>query len=612
MPGRLYIHHRGLKTAAHFVLILCSFYLAFELRFNFSIPNDYLRLFTLTLPIMVFVKLCVFYYYGMQRASWRYVGARDLVTLFKASTISMVVSAIVIYTFFLREGFPRSIIIIDFFLTIVLVGGMRFSFRMVREMRTGKRGESKRIVVIGAGDAGEGLIREITRTKQNYDIISFFDDGPLKIGIEIYGIMVRGPVEKLTDFAKKEDIDEIFIAIPSAKRSRMREIIDLCNKTGCEVKIIPGLSQLIDGRVTVNQLRHVDIEDLLGRDPVELDTDAISMYLKDKTVMVTGAAGSIGSEICRQVLRFDLKKLILFDQAETGLFEINNELINLNYKSEIIPVVGDVCDLSRVDYAIKGHRPEVIFHAAAYKHVPMMENNPTEAVKNNVFGTKVVADLAREYGVRRFVFISTDKAVNPTSVMGATKRVAELYLRSFNGNSATKFMMVRFGNVLDSAGSVIPTFRRQIAAGGPVTVTHPEMTRYFMTIPEATQLVLQAAAMGSGGEIFVLDMGEPVKILDLARDMIRLSGLIPEEDIQIVFTGVRQGEKLYEELWHQVNIAPTKHNKIFIKSVTAPTLSDFKQLYESLLLSESNENAESIKRKLSEMVPEYQGCGMKV
>lgn len=607
MTFSLYRHQQGLKAAAHFMLFSLAYYLSFALRFNFEIPREHWALFLATYPLLIVIKMTIFFRAGQLRSAWRYFGSRDVIDLVKVSALTSLIGAILIYTLWLRHGFSRSIMISDLILTMMIVGGVRFAYRMSRELNaTWKKKSGIKIGIIGAGDTGEHLLRELNKHKLlNYKPMAFFDDNLGKIGISISGVHVYGPLNRIKEYVDKLDIEMLFIAVPSANKTQMKRIIEICGETNCEIKTIPGIDQLIDGQVTISALRDVSIEDLLGRDPVKLDMAAISGYLAGKSVLVTGAAGSIGSEICRQVLGFNPRKLILFDQAETGIFEINNELTALNSQAEILPYVSDICDLQRIESVIREHTPQVVFHAAAYKHVPLMEFNPNEAIKNNVLGTKIVADLSATYKVERFVFISTDKAVNPKSVMGATKRLAELYLKKANSRGGLRKVIVRFGNVLDSAGSVIPIFRRQIAEGGPVTVTHPEMTRYFMTIPEATQLVLQAAAMGQGGEIFVLDMGEPVKILDLAKDMIRLSGYKPGEDIEIKFTGIRPGEKLFEELWHEDNVEPTRHKKIFIKNSQLKLNGNFEQLFMALIHSASNGSSSAIKQNLVEAVPEY-------
>jgi FlaA1/EpsC-like NDP-sugar epimerase len=450
------------------------------------------------------------------------------------------------------------------------------------------------------------LLREIARRHAaRYEPVGFLDDDRRKHGRNIHGIAVLGAVEELPALAKYRGVRDVIIAAPSATGAQMRTIVEHCKAAGVSFKTIPGIDHLIDGRVTVSQLREVAIEDLLGRDPITLDMAAISHVMSGRTVLVSGAGGSIGSEICRQVCRFDPAALVLVERSENNLFNIHRELERTFPHVRIVPRLADVADLPRMDEVFASHRPAVVFHAAAHKHVPMLEWNPGEGVQNNVFGTKAMADLSDQYRVDRFVMVSTDKAVNPTSVMGTTKRIAEIYVQALARRSRTKFVTVRFGNVLGSAGSVIPIFREQIARGGPVTITDPEMRRYFMTIPEASQLMLQAGAMGDGGEIFILDMGEPVKIIDLARDLITLSGLEPGVDIEIQFTGLRPGEKLFEEISVDAeNAEKTRHPKIFVgRSRTITWEVVISQL--AMLDALEKSTPEAIRRLLMDLVPEY-------
>jgi FlaA1/EpsC-like NDP-sugar epimerase len=424
----------------------------------------------------------------------------------------------------------------------------------------------RRVLIVGAGNAAEAILREIRRMSvERFHVVGLVDDDPAKRGILIHGCPILGATQDIRRVCEEEKIEEIIVAMPSASQKELRRVIEMCSGTKLKFQSLPGVGDLIDGRVTVSQIRAVDINDLLGREAIELDKQALAHFLRHKRVLITGAGGSIGSEMCRQVLTYQPSQLLLVEQAETPLFDIENELRAADEHVPVVPIICDIFDRQRVMTVWDRYRPEVIIHAAAHKHVPMMERNPCEAIKNNILGSRNVGDASCRFGVEEFVTISTDKAVNPSSIMGASKRVAEIYTQALNGRAGcrTQFKAVRFGNVLGSSGSVVPTFRRQIAAGGPVTVTHPEMTRYFMTIPEAAQLVLQAAATGAGGQIFMLDMGEPVKIVDLARNMITLSGFRPGEDIDIVFTGVRPGEKLFEELRTQgEDIEPTVHPKI--------------------------------------------------
>ncbi len=598
---------RVLIVAAHLGLWTAAFALAFGLRFDFKVPKEFLDLMHVWLPVLLAVRVANFYYFGLFRGLWRYTGARDAIGITKATTIS---SLIVLAFLVVFAKFPRSVVAIEWLTALMFVGGTRFAIRSFRpphgvalEHREQPR---QRVLIVGAGDAGEMLVREIqTRHAARYKPIGFLDDDVRKQGAQIHGVRVLGRIDQLPVIVGAREIDEVVIAMPSATGSQMRRVVDLCKLAEVRFRTIPGIDHLIDGRVTLNQIRNVAIEDLLGRDAIELDMAAISAAMEGHVVMVSGAGGSIGSEICRQVCRFQPSSLVLVERAENNLFHIHRELIAKHPDVRLLPSVADVADEKRMSELFEQHRPTVVFHAAAHKHVPMMEWNPGEAVKNNVVGTKMLADLSDKFGVQRFVMISTDKAVNPTSVMGVSKRVAEIYVQALSQRSETRFVTVRFGNVLGSAGSVIPIFQEQIASGGPVTVTHPEMKRYFMTIPEASQLVLQAGTMGEGGEIFVLDMGEPVKIADLARDLITLSGLKPGEDIEIRFTGVRPGEKLFEELSVDAeNADKTKHPKIFVGRFR-PHGWDLVQQQIADLGAVADGRADLVRAKFAEIVPEF-------
>jgi len=509
-----------------------------------------------------------------------------------------------------RQAFPTYVILLDWVGTIALVAGSRIAVRLYHEeMRPISAGGLTRLLVLGAGNAGEAIVRELRKTPvERYEIVGFLDDAPGKQDARIHGIPVLGPSDQIKAVCEQQKVDEILVAIPSATRKQMRRIIELCEGTGVRFRTVPAMTDLVDGKVSVNQIRDVDINDLLGREPVELDAASIENYVRGKRVLITGAGGSIGSEMCRQVCRFEPARLILIEQAENSLFDVENELRRTWPTVKIVSYICDVYDRPRVMMLFDREKPQAVFHAAAHKHVPLMEANPCEAVKNNIFGSKNVADAAAAAGTAKFVMISTDKAVNPTSVMGCSKRVAEIYIQGLNRHGGTHFVTVRFGNVLGSAGSVVPTFRRQIAAGGPVTVTHPDMVRYFMTIPEASQLVLQAGAIGGGGEIFVLDMGEPVKIVDLARDMIALSGFKVGEDIDIVFTGMRPGEKLFEELsTHNENMGSTQHEKIFVwKNVPYSDEQIDAALAELEQVTECQDRVR-VAAVLKNIVPEYTG-----
>jgi len=509
----------------------------------------------------------------------------------------------------LRRTFD-SILLLDIVTTIMLLGGLRMVIRLYHEEYfTESRGGLKRFLIIGAGDAGEALLREIVRMKvEQYDVVGFVDDDEAKQGMSIHSISVLGPLAQLPEICQKQKIDEIAIAMPSATHKELRHVVQVCQGTKIRFRTVPSITDIASGRYRVSQIRDVDIDDLLGREVVQLDLDLIEKFLKDKVILVTGAGGSIGSEMCRQVCNFEPKLLLLVEQAENPLFFIEREL---NTRFSDVPAESLVCNITdkvRLEQIFAKYHPQVVIHAAAHKHVPLMETNPGEAIRNNVVGTKNIADVADAYGTDDFVMISTDKAVNPTSIMGSSKRVAEIYIQDLNNTSKTHFVTVRFGNVLGSDGSVVPIFNKQIAAGGPVTVTHPEMKRYFMTIPEASQLVLQAATMGQGGEIFVLDMGEPVKIVDLAKELITLSGFRPGEDIEIVFTGTRPGEKLFEELSIKgEDMLPTKHPKIAawknIPKDRQTLRAEIAKLIDIAQIQDYDKIVESIKQ----LVPEYIG-----
>ncbi len=514
----------------------------------------------------------------MYRNIWRYASIQDAYQIFRVVTISSMVSAFLLIFMDGPHALPRSIYILDWFILFAMVAASRLIWRIYRETRfVPSLRKGKRTLIIGAGEAGNLLLKEIRKQSSSaYNIVGFVDDDRHKKGLRLSGVRVLGGTNRLRALVRRHSIEEVIFAIPSGDKVRMRSVIESCESAKAHFKMLPGITAIIDGKVSMSQIKDVEIEDLLGRDPVVLDQTAIRNYLTDKRVLVTGAAGSIGSEICRQVALFKPAKLVLFDHAETPLFYIEKELTAAFPDLRIIPMVGDVKNRDRVETVFDEFGPEVVFHAAAYKHVAMMEYNPAEAVLNNVMGSRVVADAADKYKVHNFVMVSTDKAVNPTNVMGATKRSAEIYVQALAANSRTKFTTVRFGNVLGSNGSVIPLFKEQIKKGGPVTVTDKDVVRFFMTIPEAAQLVMQAGCIGRGGDIFVLDMGEPVRILSLAEELIRLSGLIPYKDIDIVFSGLKPGEKLFEELLIDgEGIMPTTHKKI---RVMAPVETDLRQV----------------------------------
>lgn len=551
------------------ISVILAAFISIYLRFDSNkIPANYLSLLISYMPLTVVIYLISFYLFKLYGRIWRYASATELIAIVMANIAAS--TAWYFISLYIGVVLPRSLYVFTGLLLIFFIGGSRLSLRFYSyvmnkpKYRQIQRKKNK-VLIIGAGDAGAMLLREIERYHiANRQVVGFIDDDKNKTGKILLGVKVLGTRNELVKIAAEKGIDEIIIAMPSVKGKEIKAIINICKETNCKLTILPGLYEIIEGKVSISQLRPVDIEDLLGRDPVKLDTTAVKEYLAGKIVLITGAGGSIGSEIVRQVAKMQPKKLLLLGKGENSIYEITQELKISSPEIKTVPIIADVRDKERIKAIMDYFKPQVVFHAAAHKHVPLMEYQPAEAVRNNILGTKVVADEAAAHNVETFVIISTDKAVNPTSVMGCTKRVAEMYVQSMNKNSGTRFVAVRFGNVLGSRGSVIPLFKKQIAKGGPVTVTHPDMKRYFMTIPEASQLVLQAGAMAKGGEVFVLDMGEPVRIYDLAKDLITLSGLIPDKDIEIKITGLRPGEKLFEELLSaEDGTEKTTHKKIF-------------------------------------------------
>lgn len=619
-------HRLALNAAVHVAMFVISWLIAFGLAYNFQAPDRWFSQFFLPLlgPV-VLIKITMFVVRDAHRGWWRYVGLRDLLNISYAAWWSSVFIIMVYYGMLyaakwhllpehlcdiplLADDFPDSVFLLDCAGTIGLVCGARMAVRLYHEeVRPSAEGVSPRLLILGAGNAAENAVREILRMPvEQYRVVGFLDDDPAKHKARIHGIEVLGPISSIKEVCEQENVDEILIAMPSASAKQVRRVVELCKDTNLRFKTLPAMSDLIAGRASVSQIRDVDINDLLGRAPVKLDDAKIEQFIRDRVVMVTGAGGSIGSEMCRQICRFGPRRLVLVEQAEQHLFEIDQELRRAHTDISIVPYIGDIADRGRMDFVFAREHPSAVIHAAAHKHVPMMEHNPGEAIKNNVQGTMIIADAAVKHGVEKFVMISTDKAVNPTSIMGASKRVAEMYIQGLNARGRTQFVTVRFGNVLGSSGSVVPTFTEQIKRGGPVTVTHPEMVRFFMTIPEASQLVLQSASMGAGGEIFVLDMGEPVKIVDLARDMITLSGLRPGEDIEIVFTGVRPGEKLYEELSIEgEDVARTPHPKVGIWRNLPPDWDSLLAWIDDTLATADGLTREELRARLKQIVPEF-------
>jgi FlaA1/EpsC-like NDP-sugar epimerase len=556
---------RCLIWVTHLDLFVASGVAAFALRFDLRIPTSEHHHLWFALAVWLTVKSVVFRWLKLDRGWWRFVSMDDLIRIAIGNFVGSLAAFFAI-RFWGSPGFPRAIYLLDFFLCFLATAGIRAAVRILREGRASAVGQNdKRTLIYGAGSAGVILLREIRNNlKLPYHVVGFIDDRADKQGLRISGVQVRGSGEEVKTLVERHGVETILVAIPSATGNQMTRILRFCHAAGVECKTIPGLDEVIEGNGLANQIREVSVEDLLGRIPVQLEENQIRGALEGKVVLVTGAAGSIGSELCRQIARFHPARIVGFDAAESPLFEIDREMKLKHPQIPFHAELGSIQDRSRLDEVFSQFRPSVVYHAAAYKHVPLMETHVFEAITNNIFGTFNVATAAMGYGVDDFVMISSDKAVRPTNVMGATKRIAELLLLGLQ-NGCTKFVAVRFGNVLGSNGSVIPIFKKQIAAGGPVTVTHPEMRRFFMTIPEACQLVLQAGAIAQGGQICVLDMGEPVKIVDLARNLILLSGLRPDEDIKIEFTGMRAGEKLYEELSSMLeDTVPTAHDKIRI------------------------------------------------
>ena len=587
-------------------IINISLYLSFSLRFENKIPLQYITLFRETHVVVTVIALCSFIFFNLYNRIWKYASVNELIAIVLATSFSSL--TVLGYTFMISKTFPRSIYILFWLLLTTFIGGSRFvlrTFNGVTPMLRRPEGV-RNVMVIGAGEAGSMVIQEF---KRHPDLkmrpVVLIDDDVNKHGMRIHGVRVFGGRHIIPEMVQKKNIKEIVIAMPSIDRLQIREIVNICSETKCKLRILPGVYELLDGKVSVKRLRDVKIEDLLGREPVKINLEEISEYLKDKVVLVTGGGGSIGSELCRQIARFKPKELLIFDISENNIYNLEFDLKNLFPDLKYTALIGSIRDRARLEYIFDKYRPNVVFHAAAHKHVPLMELNATEAIKNNVFGTLNVAELADKYNAERFTLISTDKAVNPTNIMGASKRIAEIIIQMMSMKSSTVFSAVRFGNVLGSEGSVVPLFKKQIESGGPVTVTHPEVIRYFMTIPEAVQLVIQAGAMAKGGEIFILDMGEPVKIADLARDMIRLSGLEPDVDIEIEYIGLRPGEKLYEELLlNEEGITATKYKKIYIAKPTFHNGETFEKELSNLKELLFNSNAE-VKDVIKRLVPNY-------
>ena len=584
-----------------------SLLLAFLLRFNLeAIPASQLALFWILLSIAIPVQITMFHYFGLYRGIWKFASVPDLVRILQAALIGAAITFLILFIWQRLENVPRSVIVLY---PVLLIAGLaipRLFYRWLKDRRIGlasKRG--KRALIVGAGRAGELLIRDLLKDDQ-YQPVAFLDDSRKKHGLDIHGVRVVAGIEAFEEQVKALDIEIVLLAIPTASPTLMRSLVDksLAFKIPC--RTLPSLSELADGKVEVGALREIRLEDLLGRDEIRLDDLQVREFLKGKRVLITGAGGSIGSEFCRQVAEYQPERLIMVDHGEYNLYQIDGEMRTAR-DGLVVSLLGDIRDEARMRWIFEHYQPQVVFNAAAYKHVPLVEENPAEGVKTNVLGTSKIADLAVEYGCEKFVQVSTDKAVNPTNVMGASKRAAEIYCQNLNARSVkTAFITTRFGNVLGSAGSVVPLFEKQIKQGGPVTVTHPEITRYFMTIPEAVRLILQAGSMGAGGEIFVLDMGDPVKIVDLAEQMIHLSGMEVGKDIEIKFTGLRPGEKLYEELFHHSeSLMGTSHPKIMLSASREVDWKEMQALLEKLRGACAEREVDRVRALLQEMVPEF-------
>ena len=598
---------------ADMFLIAISIWLAFLLRFDFSIPERYFPYIYRIIILAIIFIVPIFYFKKLYSFSWSYVSTNEGISLFVATTISFIFLAITIFfsKYFPNfRDFPRSTLFMSYILVFIFCGFLRLSKRIYLEtFNAGKILEKEKTIIVGAGDAGEQILRSIMSSKETpYSPVGFVDDNPIKQGISIHGFKIFGKIIDLPEVIKKTGAKKIIVALPSAKSSVIQKAVELAKKSGIKkIKIAPTLSEIISGVVSFKNLKDVDVEDLLGREQTSLNTKQIESLIKNKSILITGAAGSIGSELSKQVAKFQPSVLLLLDQDETGIFNILKEIEGVS-QSKIASVIADVRDKEKIKEIFEKFKPQIVFHAAAYKHVPLMQENADEAVKNNVFGTKVLVDASVEFNVEKFVFISTDKAVNPTSVMGATKRLGEMICQTSNQKNKTKFISVRFGNVLNSRGSVIPIFREQIRKGGPVEVTHPDMKRYFMLISEACLLVMQAGAMGNGGEVFVLDMGSPVKIIDLAKDMIKLSGFEPDKDIAIVFTGIRPGEKMFEEiLTAEEGTEATQNKKIFVARLSNLSPEELKNKINQLENAVNFLEKDKIISLLKTMVPHYNG-----
>lgn len=594
------------------ILLALAFYLSFYIRFEGAIPEIHLRQFFIYLPLFVGLKVIVFYVFQIHRFTWSYTGLYELLKIFKVLTLcSLILSTLILFLAYEEsfKGFPRSIFLIDYALSLILVGGFKISKRVYLHGKKYPLIEQKKTLIIGAGNAGEQIVRDMKRTKDSpYLPVAFVDDDPAKKKVMIHGIKVVGNRKDIPRIVKNLEVEMAVIAMASVASKEIRDIVSYLQQARVnEIRIIPGTKEIMSRNISILDIKRIDLIDLLSREPIEIEYSQVRESLKGKRILVTGAGGSIGAELARQIAQFDPQLLALLDFDETELFHISQEMKEHHSGLSILPVLGDILNKDKMATVFSHVNPQLVFHAAAYKHVPVMEDFPEEAIRVNILGTKILGELSQQHGVEKFIFISTDKAVNPTSIMGASKRVAEMMVTHLNHQEKTQFLAVRFGNVLGSRGSVIPIFQEQIKKGGPVTVTHPEMKRYFMTIPEAVLLVLQAGSMGKGGEVLVLDMGEQVKIYDVACELIRLSGLEPDKDIPIVFSGIRPGEKLFEEvLTAEEGVESTIHPKIFKARIGKSFPEEFlSEKIERLKAFAEARDSLSIIRTLQELIPNY-------
>jgi FlaA1/EpsC-like NDP-sugar epimerase len=611
---QIYYNEKFLFFIMDTLLILLSTIFSVLISFNDVIPKILLPDIPFIFLSLWLVHLIVFYFYKIYERIWIYSGPRDFISIIKGTMIANAVAGILyllLSSYQLMAPIPLSVFVINWMSISIVTVGIRFFIRFYHDITPNRHSPNKRVLIIGAGNTGSFVVKLILNSPNTpMDPVAFIDDDHYKLNKKLFDLPIIGTREDIPKIVKEMNIQTIIIAMPSAPKQEIADIINICKETKAEIKLFPHFSEILQGEISLNMIRDVKVEDLLGREPIEIDLEEVASFLTNKTILITGAGGSIGSELCRQIARLNPQKMLLLGAGENSIFSIETELKHKYPSIQFHSLIANIQDPVRIESIFATYKPHVVFHAAAYKHVPLMENNPIEAIKNNVFGTKNVAESAHRHKAERFVLISTDKAVNPKSIMGTTKKIAEILIQQMNETSETKFAAVRFGNVLGSRGSVIPLFKKQIAEGGPVTVTHPEMVRYFMTIPEAVQLVIQGAAMANGGEIFILDMGKPVNITKLANDLIRLSGLEPGKDIPILYTGIRPGEKLREELFtSEESRSTTKHNRIYISKPFSYSQEEFSSILSKLEQLTFNNtfpiSSQEFKSLLSDIVPFY-------